>query len=169
MSFEPGRTNAGSPQSDLYTTLEQALQPWRDEPGNLLPVLHTVQESLGYIPHDAIPWLSAKLLLSRAEIQGVISFYNDFRQTPPPPVLVQVCMAESCKAMGADVLYAHACQRMGAAAQQTGTGGQPDAVQKVYCLGLCAQSPAIAINGEQHARLTPEKLDQLLSASKEYA
>src|SRR5690606_41238159 len=58
MSFEPGLTNAGSPQSDLYATLEQALQPWHDEPGNLLPVLHTVQESLGYIPHDAIAWRS---------------------------------------------------------------------------------------------------------------
>lgn len=169
MSFVPGRDDAGTPLSELHASLEQALQPWRDEPGNLLPVLHAVQKQLGYIPQEAVPWLASQLQRSRAEIQGVISFYHDFRQTPPAPVQVQVCMAESCLAMGARTLHQHAGKRLGVAATQARGAGQHDPVQKVYCLGLCAQSPAVAINGVQYARMTPERLDDLLSTGKEHA
>lgn len=169
MSFVPGRDNTGTPLSELHASLELALQPWRGEPGNLLPVLHAVQKQLGYIPQEAVPWLASQLQRSRAEIQGVISFYHDFRQTPPAPVRVQVCMAESCLAMGARTLHEHACRRLDGANTQACGAGQHDAVQKVYCLGLCAQSPVVAINGMQHARMTPEKLDCLLDTGKEHA
>lgn len=169
MSFAPDRNDAGTPLRELHASLEQAVQPWRNEPGNLLPVLHAVQNLLGHIPNEAVTWLAAQLQRSRAEVQGVISFYHDFRQTPPPPVQVQVCMAESCLAMGAQALYQHACEGLNAATTNARNADQHDPVQKVYCLGLCAQSPAVAINGVQHVRMTPEKLDCLLSAGKEHA
>jgi len=68
-------------------------------PGNLLPVLHGIQDSLGYIPKVAVSTISETLNLSIAEVHGVISFYHYFRQTPPGRNIVHICRAESCQAM----------------------------------------------------------------------
>jgi len=77
--------------------------------------------------------------------------------------VLQVCRAESCQAMGGQALAEHAQQRLGCGFDDTTANGAVT-LEPVYCLGLCAQSPAVMINGRPHARMTPEKLDRLLQA-----
>ena len=151
----------GCPWSQTLHVLEQAAGRYQNEPGNLLPILHSVQHALGYIPPETIPWLAEKLQRSRAEIQGVISFYHDFRQSVPATTQVRVCMAESCLSMGAERLLAHAKNKLGCTQNDTATDGSAS-VQAIYCLGLCAQSPALQINGQQYARVNTDQLDALL-------
>ena len=54
----------------------------RDVPGAMLPVLHALQDSFGYIDPAAIPLVAEALNVSRAEVHGVIGFYHDFREAP---------------------------------------------------------------------------------------
>ena len=75
-----------------------------DQPGALMPVLHAVNERVGYIPAEAVPVIAQALNLSRAEVHGVISFYHDFRTQRPGRKIIRVCRAESCQAMGAVAL-----------------------------------------------------------------
>ena len=128
----------------------------QDRPGALLPMLHAIQEALGYIPPDSVRELAAALNLSRAEVHGVISFYHDFRTTPPAMHTIQICRAEACQSMGSDQLVKQAEERL------AGRNPGEYAVVPVYCLGLCATSPALMIDGALHARVTPEKFDRLL-------
>ncbi|MFC4297514.1 NAD(P)H-dependent oxidoreductase subunit E [Castellaniella hirudinis] len=130
-------------------------------PGALLPILHDVQDALGWIPEPAVPQIAAALQRSRAEVHGVISFYGHFRTTPPARTQLEVCRAESCQACGGNALYEHAQARVAAEA-----AGEVS-LAPVYCLGLCAQSPAVMLDGRPHARVTPEKLDALLAAARE--
>ncbi|KAA0890104.1 formate dehydrogenase subunit gamma [Pusillimonas sp. ANT_WB101] len=145
----------------VHTATRQAIAHYQGQNGNLLPILHAVQHALGCIPASAVPVLAEALQLSRAEVHGVISFYPHFRQTPAAPVVLQMCRAESCQAMGGEQLAAHAMQRLGCDFHEN-SSNQAVTLEPVYCLGLCAQSPAIMINGQPHARVTPEKLDRLL-------
>ncbi|UYO93000.1 formate dehydrogenase subunit gamma [Pollutimonas sp. M17] len=147
----------------VQQAVRQSLQRYEGQKGNLLPVLHAVQHELGYIPPSAVPLLAQALQLSRAEIHGVISFYAHFRDQPAGAVVLEVCRAESCQAMGSDALAQHASQRLGCEFHATTPNGAAT-LEPVYCLGLCAQSPAVMINGRPHARMTPEKLDRLLQA-----
>ena len=124
-------------------------------PGALLPVLHGVQDVLGFIPPAALPVIARALNLSRAEVHGVVTYYHHFRTTPPRGRVVQVCRAEACRAMGAEALMAHARTTVDAAGCDT--------LEAAYCLGLCAQSPAVMIGERLHARMTPAKLDALLA------
>jgi formate dehydrogenase subunit gamma len=157
-------TSEFSPSDDtVQLAVGQALQRYEGQKGNLLPVLHAVQHELGYIPKSAVPLLAQALQLSRAEIHGVISFYAHFRDQPAGAVVLEVCRAESCQAMGGDALAKHASQRLGCEFHSTTSSGAAT-LEPVYCLGLCAQSPAVMINGRPHARMTPEKLDRLLQA-----
>ncbi|MGB6008597.1 NAD(P)H-dependent oxidoreductase subunit E [Castellaniella sp.] len=143
---------------DHSPLIQDILTRHAGQPGSLLPILHAVQDALGYIPADAIGMIAAGIQRSRAEVHGVIHFYTHFRTAPPARTQVEICRAESCQACGGDALYRHAEQRV--------AGASPDQVSlaPVYCLGLCAQSPAVMINGRPHARVTPEKLDALLES-----
>jgi formate dehydrogenase subunit gamma len=120
--------------------------------GALLPILHGVQDALGYIPREALPEIAQALNLSRAEVHGVVSYYHHFREEPLSGPLLQVCRAESCQACGGDALWEHA------KAHAAGCTVEP-----VYCLGLCAMSPAVMLGDRVHARMTPSRLDALLA------
>jgi formate dehydrogenase subunit gamma len=130
--------------------------------GALLPILHAVQDALGYIPKLAVPEIAAALNLSRAEVHGVVTYYHHFRSEPPGRHVVQICRAEACQAMGADALLDHAQHRLACQAHHTSADGLYS-LDAVFCLGLCASSPAIKVDDQLHARMTPAKFDQLMA------
>lgn len=133
------------------------------KPELLVQVLHAFVERYGYISEDAIRQIANELNLSRAEVHGVVSFYHDFRTTPPGEHIVRICQAESCQAMGSRALTAHAEQRLGVALHGTTDDGQVT-LEPVYCLGNCACSPAIMIDHKVYGRVDSDKLDKLLHA-----
>ena len=134
----------------------------KERPGPLLEVLHAIQAALGYVPAGAVPVVAEGLNLSRAEVHGVVSFYHYFRRTRPGAHLVSVCQAESCQSMGADALAAHAQRRLGIDFHQTTADGR-FSLEPIYCLGNCACSPAVMIDGRLHGRVTPERFDALIA------
>jgi formate dehydrogenase subunit gamma len=133
----------------------------KDVPGGLLPALHDIQDALGHIPPDALPIVAEQFNLSRAEVHGVVSYYHHFRSLPAGRLQVQVCRAEACKSMGADALLEHAKRRLGCDVHGTSADGQYS-LEPVFCLGLCASSPSVAVNGEVHARITPALFDEIV-------
>ena len=78
-----------------------AVERLKTKPGALLPILHAIQEALGYVPPEAVPLIADGLNLSRAEVHGVISFYHYFRDTPPGRHTIHMCRAEACQSMNA--------------------------------------------------------------------
>jgi formate dehydrogenase subunit gamma len=135
------------------------------EPGALLPILHEVQELLGCIPAGVVPEIARALNLSRAEVHGVITYYHHFRDEPAGRCVVQVCRAEACQAMGANALMDHAARRLGCALHTTSADGAWS-LEPVYCLGLCASSPAVMVGSALHARVSPERFDRLVAAQE---
>ncbi|MBX3622118.1 MAG: formate dehydrogenase subunit gamma [Rhizobacter sp.] len=135
------------------------------EPGALLPILHELQDALGHIPADLVPRIAEALHLSRAEVHGVVTYYHHFRSAPAAGTVLQVCRAESCQAMGADALIAHAQHKLGCGLHGHSKDGA-FTLEPVYCLGLCALSPALMLGDEVHARMTPERLDALLAEAR---
>jgi formate dehydrogenase subunit gamma len=130
--------------------------------GSLLPILHAVQGALGYIPPEAVPVLAERLNLSRADVHGVISFYHWFRTTPPGRHTVHLCRAESCQAMNGRGLEAHAKSRLGVDYHETTRNGA-FSLEPVYCLGNCALSPAIMVDGQLYGRVTPQRFDAVVA------
>jgi formate dehydrogenase subunit gamma len=139
-----------------------ALDEHGDRPGALMPVLHGIQDALGYVPPDAVPEIAKRLNLSRAEVHGVISFYHDFREHPGGRATIKICRAESCQAVGADDLIAHLKQQLGIDFHETTPDGAIT-LEPVYCLGNCALSPALTVGDQIQGRLTRERLDTLVS------
>jgi len=135
-------------------------------PGALLPILHDVQDALGYVPSQVVPDIADALNLSRAEVHGVVTYYHHFRAEPAARHVIQICRAEACQSMGADALMAHAELRLGCKQHGTSKDGA-FTLEPAFCLGLCASSPAMTINEELHARVTPKAFDALIQEAKD--
>lgn len=129
-------------------------------PGGLLPCLHDIQDRLGFIPPESLDTLAQAFNRSRAEVHGVVSYYHHFRTTPPGRHVLQICRAEACQACGGEALAALAERVLGCAEGETSRTGV--SLESVYCLGLCASSPAIAIDGQPRARIGSAQLQDLL-------
>lgn len=155
-----------SRESSVKARIELILRHCIEQPGSLLLVLHAVQKEFGYVPEESIPLIADALNLSRAEVHGVLSFYHYFRRTPRGEHVVQICRAESCQAMHAEQLIAHAKKRLQIGFHETTADGR-FSLEPVYCLGNCACSPAIMIDDELHGRVSPERFDALIASHED--
>ncbi|OBC04574.1 formate dehydrogenase subunit gamma [Mycobacterium sp. 852013-50091_SCH5140682] len=133
----------------------------RGQRGPLLPILHAVQEAVGYIPPEAIPILADELNLSRADVHGVVTFYHDFRATPAGRTTVRICRGEACQALGAQRLVDHVRDTCGLSLGETSVDGSLT-VEQVFCLGNCALGPAAQINGRLRGRLDETRMSSIL-------
>jgi formate dehydrogenase subunit gamma len=144
---------------------EQLVQRHAQPGRSLLAVLHAIQDELGYVPPDTVAPLARAMNLSRAEVHGVITYYHHFRTQPAAPVTVQLCRAEACRSMGTEALAQHIEAHTGCRFDAEHRHGETVELESVYCLGQCALSPAMMVNGTLHAKVTPQKFDALFAAA----
>jgi len=130
-------------QSDRIAEILEAHQGLE---GPLLPVLHAVQEAFGHIPQEAIPQIAKALMLSKAEVHGVVSFYHDFREKPAGRHVLKLCRAEACQTMGGDRVADAVRAALGIGWHETTPDGRVT-LEPVFCLGLCACGPAAMVDG----------------------
>ncbi len=129
--------------------------------GAALPILHALQAAFGCVPMDAEPMVAAALNLSRAEVHGIVTFYHEFRRTPPGRHVLHVCRAEACQSVGAEATGAHFRHALGVDWHETTPNGGVT-LEPVFCLGLCATGPAALVDGKPVGRLTPARIDRVL-------
>jgi formate dehydrogenase subunit gamma len=134
-------------------------------PGALLPILHALQDEFGYVDQAAVPLIAAALNISHAEVHGVISFYHDFRHEPAGKHVLKMCRAESCQSMGCESVIRHVEGRLGVRLGGT-TPDRNFTVEPVYCLGNCALSPAVMLDGRLYGRVSAEVADFLIDSAQ---
>jgi formate dehydrogenase subunit gamma len=133
--------------------------------GPLMPILHAVQNELGFVPHDSVPIIARELNLSIAEVHGVLTFYHYFRKEPGGRHVVHVCRAEACQAVGATEVEAHAKRSLGVDFHGTTKDGAIR-LEPVYCLGNCALGPSIMIDDRLHGRVSAQRFDELMKSTR---
>jgi len=129
----------------------------------LTMALRALVDTFGYVDEAAIAPLMQTFARSRAEVLGVIAYYDDFRTQLPGRHVVRLCQAEACQAVGARELTMHVCEKTGLELGQTSNDGALT-LEGVYCLGLCANGPAALIDDTPMAELDTDRLDAKLAA-----
>ncbi len=151
--------------NDLFARLDKHIHAYKSVPGALMPLLHAIQDDIGYIPQESYAPISKALNLSVAEVHGVVSFYHHFRTHPTGKHVLQVCRAESCQAMGCDGLETHIKSSLGIDYHGTTADGAIS-LEPVYCLGNCALSPAIMMDDEIHGRVSKASIDEIIAEAR---
>ncbi len=146
-------------------TVRRMATELKDLEGPLLPILHAINDRFGHVNKEAIVIVADVLNLSRADVQGVVSFYHDFRHEPHGRHVVKVCRAEACQSMGSEALAARLERALGIKFGET-TPDRRITLEPVYCLGNCALSPSVMIDGELHGRMDEGKILALVNEER---
>ena len=141
------------------TTTSEIVAAHNGKPEMLVQILQTIVGRFGWIPEETIRQLAEELNLSRADVHGVVEYYHDFRTSEPGKHIVKICQAEACQAMGSNALTDYAMKTLAMSLHDT---ENDITLEPIYCLGNCACSPAIMINGKTHGRVDEARFNALI-------
>ncbi|MHA1731492.1 MAG: NADH-quinone oxidoreductase subunit NuoE [Promethearchaeota archaeon] len=128
---------------------------------NLISILQEVQGKIGYISEEAVAEMSKQLKVSEHEIYGVATFYSQFRFERPGRHSISVCKGTACFVLGADGILEALEEKLDIRAGHTTEDGE-FSLDTVYCLGCCALSPVVSVDGEVHGNVKPKEIGKIL-------
>jgi NADH-quinone oxidoreductase subunit E len=147
----------------LSVELVAFIQEWKNKPGNLIMILHRLQEEYGYVPRDAALELSRLLNVPLAKIYGVITFYHFFKLKKPGKNKIQVCMGTACYLKGGEDLIGEIERTLDLPVNQTSDDGL-FSLEAVRCIGCCGLSPVLVVNNKDvYGKLTKEQLPNIIA------
>ena len=134
--------------------------------GSLITILQKTQDIYGYLPKDAIIYISEKTGIAESEIMGVATFYTQFRLTPVGKYLIMLCQGTACHVNSSELILQTIKDELGIEDGETTEDGL-FSLKCVACLGCCSLSPVMMINESTYGSLTPEKTKKILKELRE--
>jgi NADH-quinone oxidoreductase subunit E len=145
--------------------VRELVAEWKDREGNLIMILHAIQNEFGYIPRGVANELAKELGINLARIYEVITFYHYFRLVPPGRHNIQVCTGTACYLKGSTELMNEVEQQLRIKEQQGMAKGEFQ-LETVRCIGCCGMAPAIVVDGDTHGRLCRRDLKGILDRNR---
>jgi NADH:ubiquinone oxidoreductase 24 kD subunit len=151
--------------AELTPELTAFIQEWKSKPGNLIMVLHRIQQTYGFIPREIAFKIAGMLDIPLAKVYGVITFYNFFKLEKAGRNIIQVCMGTACYLRGGEDIILEFEKMLGVGLNVTTPDGE-FSVEAVRCLGCCGLAPVVVVNGEVHGKLTSADVKKILAQYK---
>lgn len=142
--------------------LAQLLNKWKDKEGNLIMILHEIQNHHGYVPRELSLELSKMLDVPLARIYEVITFYNYFKLSPPGKHRIALCMGTACYLRGAAVVLNEIKGILGVEEGQATKDGLFH-LDVVRCLGCCGLAPVMMIDNKVYGKVKKSEIVDILS------
>ena len=159
-----------SVKSDIDITfseeLLQHIEEWKQKPGNLIMILHKVQEEFGYIPREAAMKVAELIDVPLAKIYGVVTFYHYFKLNKPGEHNIQVCMGTACYLKGGEDILGELENILGIGTNQVTPDGK-FSIEAVRCVGACGLAPVIVIGEDVYGKLTKDRLPEIIAKYQE--
>ncbi|MFA7676627.1 MAG: NAD(P)H-dependent oxidoreductase subunit E [Candidatus Omnitrophota bacterium] len=142
--------------------IKDLVEKWKGVEGNLIMILHTIQDEYGYIPRHVSFELQKLLDVPLARIYEVITFYNYFKLEPPGKHKISLCMGTACYLKGGVDILGELKGILHIEPGQTTKDGL-FTIELVRCLGCCGLSPVMMIDGKIYGKLSQEKIPEILT------
>jgi len=150
-------------KSGVRRDVQAHVNRWRDEEGNLIMILHAIQDQYGYVPREVAMELSRELGVRLALIYEVITFYHYFKLQPPGRHNITVCNGTACYLKGTPALLNALKAKLGIGEGQT-TPDREFHIDVVRCIGCCGMSPAIVVDGKTHGKVKPADIEPIIAS-----
>lgn len=155
-----------SEKDDKFCIVDQVIERNQGQVGALIPVLHQIQEQIGYLPEDVQAYVAEKLNVPLSEVYGVVSFYALFNTEPKGKYKISICMGTACYVKGSGQILEEFEKQLGVKVGQTTEDGL-FTLEGCRCLGACGLAPVLTINEHVHGRLVPGDVSGLINKYKE--
>lgn len=133
----------------------------KSDRSNLIRALQIIQSKKGYISEDSVKEVADYFSLPPVEVEGVISFYTQFKSVEPGQFKISVCDGTACHIKGSPLVLNWISDELGIAAGETDEDGL-FSLETVACLGCCSLAPVISINGKVYGNLDRDQLLKIL-------
>ena len=153
------------PKQKLTNELISFINEWKSKEGNLIMVLHQVQEHYGYIPREIAFEVADLLDVPVAKIYGVITFYHLFKLTKPGRNRIAVCMGTACYLKGGEDIILELERQLGVGLNKVTPDGE-FSMEAVRCIGCCGLAPVMTVNGEVFGSVKIAQLKKILEQAR---
>lgn len=148
-------------EAQLFERIDDIIASYKDSEGALIPVLQSVQNLVGYLPKNALKYISKKLNIPYSQVSGVVSFYSFFSTTPRGRNVIRVCLGTACYVRGGKEVLSSLEKLCNIKVGET-TEDREFSLEIGRCFGACGLAPVVMINDDVHQRVKPAKIKDLL-------
>ena len=145
-----------------FSGLDRIIEKYSDQPGNLIPVLHEVQEEIGYLSLAVQQYLAKRLKLPLSKIYGVVSFYSFFNTQPRGQHIIGVCMGTACYVKGAGKILEKLKSELAIEMGQT-SADQRFTLTITRCVGTCSMAPVLMIDDQLYGKVKTSEVAGILN------
>ncbi|MDD5347757.1 MAG: NAD(P)H-dependent oxidoreductase subunit E [Candidatus Omnitrophica bacterium] len=150
-------------EKKVFTSeIKNLVDKWKDKEGNLIMILHEIQNHHGYVPRELALELSSMLEVPLARIYEVITFYNFFKLSPPGKHRISVCMGTACYLKGAPEIIKEIKNILHVEEGRTTQDGNFH-LDVVRCLGCCGLAPVVMIDGKVYGKVKKQEIMDIIS------
>ena len=141
--------------------IKNICRKYGNDPGELINILHGVQDTLGYLPKEVQELIALELGISAARVYGVVSFYSFFTMKPKGKYPISVCMGTACYVKGSKNILERLAKELDVKVGSTTKDGR-FTLRDTRCLGACGLAPVIMINDDVYGRLVPDDIPAII-------
>ncbi len=138
------------------------IKEWKTKQGNLIMVLHKVQQEHGYISREAADKVAELLDVPLATIWGVVTFYHFFKLTKPGKHNIQVCMGTACYLKGGQAIIDELDKQLKLSVGEVTEDGI-FSLEAVRCVGCCGLAPVMTVGGEVFGKVTKDQVAGIIA------
>jgi len=149
-----------------YAELEEFINEIPDKTSSLIAVLHEAQEIFGYLPEDVQRFVAKKLNQPISEVNGVVTFYSYFTETPTGKHVINVCMGTACFVKGSADILDEFERKLGIKVGETTPDGKYT-LQVLRCVGACGLAPVVTVNDRVYGHFTKQMVIKTLDEYNE--
>jgi len=151
---------------EFSSELNAFIDEWKGKPGNLIMILHQVQEEQGFISREAADEVAARTGIPLARVYGTMSFYHFFKTVKPGKNKIAVCLGTACYLKGAQDLIDEARNLLGLKDEEITSSDGLFSVEPVRCIGCCGLAPVLSVNGDVYGKLTRDQIHEVIGKYK---
>ncbi|MCK4257891.1 MAG: NADH-quinone oxidoreductase subunit NuoE [Halanaerobiales bacterium] len=145
-----------------FHELDSIIEKYNGQSGNLIPVLHEVQNIVGYLPLEVQNYVAKRLNIPFSKVYGVVTFYSLFSTAPKGKHTIGVCMGTACYVKGAEAVLEKIKEELGVEIGGTSEDNR-FTLTITRCVGTCSMAPVMMIDEKVYGQLKPEKIPEILS------
>ncbi|MDR2886067.1 MAG: NADH-quinone oxidoreductase subunit NuoE [Rikenellaceae bacterium] len=143
-------------------TIKNICAGLRNDPGELISILHKVQGALGYLPEAVPREVARNLNIPVARVYGVVTFYSFFTMTPKGRHPISVCMGTACYVRGAEKLVDALVRELDIQVGRVTKDGK-FSLDCLRCVGACGLAPVMMVGEKVYGRVEKADLTEILT------
>ncbi|MGW8320737.1 MAG: NADH-quinone oxidoreductase subunit NuoE [Thermodesulfobacteriota bacterium] len=149
-------------ESPALEKLESVYTAYRESGGSVVSLLQDIQTEFGYIPQDAVHWMSGRTGIPASRFYGVATFYAQFYLEPRGKNIVTACCGTACHVKGAERVLTRLREELALEPGQETTRDGQFTLEKVACVGACSIAPVVIVNHKVFGKMGPDKVPKIL-------